>query len=254
MLTELSMRLPRAYLTLTLALVLLAPKDTVDADQRSPPRRVLFIGNSLTATNDLPSMVATIAASGGHLMKFKSVTAPNFGLSDHWSRGVRDVIEAYRGDAVVLQQGPSSLADSRAYLIQWSERFAPTIREAGGLPALFMVWPSRARLSAIGAVRESYEAAAERVDGAFLPAGEVWRELWRERPGMALYGADGFHPSYLGSVVAAVTIYATLFNARATDLPSRLEPRTPGLRGIRLGKEQARLIYDAVDRVLARYQ
>src|SRR5688572_13432421 len=70
---------------------------------------VLFIGNSLTATNDLPRTVASIAAAVGETIRVSSVTQPNFALIDHVnSGGAISTIRRGGWDIVVLQQGPTS--------------------------------------------------------------------------------------------------------------------------------------------------
>jgi hypothetical protein len=43
-----------------------------------------------------------------------------------------------------------------------------------------------------------------------LPAGDAWRRAWRLDPDLSLYGPDGFHPSRLGSILAALVIYGGL--------------------------------------------
>lgn len=106
---------------------------------------------------------------------------------------------------MILQQGPSSLPESREHLVFWSGRLAEAIRAAGGRPALLMVWPPSPHPEAFDDVRDSYAAAAKAVDGLFIPAGETWREVWKRDPALALYGPDGFHPSQLGSLAAALT-------------------------------------------------
>ena len=55
----------------------------------SPGRqvRVLFVGNSLTYTNDLPGMVVALAARSGDTMIQSSVSLPNYSLEDHWNDG-----------------------------------------------------------------------------------------------------------------------------------------------------------------------
>ena len=54
------------------------------------------------------------------------VRAPGgFALEDHWAEG--SALEALRAggwDAVVLQQGPSSLPESGANLTEWAARWA----------------------------------------------------------------------------------------------------------------------------------
>src|SRR4051812_27312281 len=44
---------------------------------------VLFIGNSLTYTNDLPRTVEQIAASAGDTIRTRAVALPDFALIDH---------------------------------------------------------------------------------------------------------------------------------------------------------------------------
>jgi hypothetical protein len=68
-----------------------------------------------------------------------------------------------------------------------------------GATALYMVWPSRDRLSDFDGVNASYAAAAREVAGLFLPAGEAWRTAWTIDPRLELYGADRFHPTPIGS-------------------------------------------------------
>jgi hypothetical protein len=110
-----------------------------------------------------------------------------------------------------------------------------------------MVWPSVERASAFDAVRESYLRAAEAIDGLFVPAGEAWRRAWELEPGLAFYGTDGFHPSRLGSVTAALAVVRTLFGEPLAGLPSTLEPSSAGLPPIHLDDEEAAVLYRAVD-------
>jgi hypothetical protein len=225
----------------TAALLTLAcNKDPVGVeDDRLPDAdmRVLFIGNSLTYTNNLPAMVQTIAEATGHTMVFGIAAAPNVSLEDHWRNGVEGTIRTVEADVVVMQQGPSSLPQNQDYLRYWTEKLAPAIREAGGEPALYMVWPEAARVGAFGAVYESYQGAAQAVNGLFIPAGLAWVHTWNQDPELALYGPDGFHPSYLGSAVAALTIFRVLFDRDVTMLPSRFEPTTSGLPIVDFGPD-----------------
>lgn len=180
---------------------------------------VLFVGNSLTAANDLPGSVAAIAVAAGRSFESRTVARPNFSLEDHWYAGIDATIAELRPDVVVLQQGPSSVGTNPQHLKRWTETLAPVVRDAGARPALLMVWPERARPEAFDAVRESYRAAADAVGGDFIPAGEAWRAVWDTDPDAALYGADGFHPSPLGTFVAALAVFEVLFDADVRDLP-----------------------------------
>ena len=120
-----------AVLPLALSLSVCVPTPTAVAGFEGPIAeadvRVLFVGNSLTYTNDLPAMVWTIAEAAGHTFAFATVTRPNYSLEDHWNASAGDAVRAAEADFVVLQQGPSSLPENQDYLRSWTERFAPVI-------------------------------------------------------------------------------------------------------------------------------
>ena len=183
--------------------------------------RVLFIGNSLTAANGLPEIVEALSKSRGTVAVDATViTAGNFSLEDHWNHGnARAAVAHGRFSFVVLQQGPSALPESRVLLREYARRFAGEAGKAGARTALYMVWPAKARSRDFDAVSESYALAAQDVDGVLIPAGEAWREVWRRDPQTALYGNDDFHPSVLGSYVAALTVWRALSGTSVAGLP-----------------------------------
>jgi lysophospholipase L1-like esterase len=196
----------RALLALVVLFLCAGGSATADTGQL----HVLFIGNSLTAANDLPLVVATF---GGGRIAYRTVAPGGVSLEDHWTlTGARDALDDGGWDYVVLQQGPSTLAESAANLREWTTRWADAIRAHHATPALYEVWPD----SAFGvrwsfpAVVHSYRQAAHAAHATFLPAGEAWQAAWRRNPRLPLYGPDGFHPSKLGTTLAALVIYARL--------------------------------------------
>jgi hypothetical protein len=191
-----------------------------DFDDDDVDARILFIGNSLTYTHDVPRLVRTIAGRLDRDVAAVSIALPNYALEDHWNDGVAAEIRRLKPDFVVMQQGPSSLAESREQLVHWTKRLAEVIREVDAVPALYMVWPDDSRGFAFPAVEASYAAAEQEVDGVLLPAGTTWLMAWERDEGIALYGDDGFHPSYLGALAAAYTIYAGLFDVAPATLPA----------------------------------
>jgi hypothetical protein len=190
--------------------------------------RVLMVGNSLTYFNDLPTMVQDLARSAGMDWEVHSVTIGGASLDDHLNEGtaVRFLADE-PWDYVVLQQGPSTLPDSRTSLRQGVANFRPLIARAGGRVALYEVWPdstwSADRFVAdFDRVRDSYALAARDADGMFLPAGEAWRAAWSTNPEFQLYGPDGFHPSAEGSYLAALTIVGGLSGKSVVGLSARM--------------------------------
>jgi hypothetical protein len=195
-----------------------------DAPAEQPKQlRILFIGNSLTAANDLPSLVTSIGDADGIKIATQAVAFNDFGLAEHWTdgRALREIRNG-RWDFVVLQQGPSALPESRVVLRDYVARFAPVIREAAARPALYMVWPSLQRSGDFERVRESYALAAADVGAVLLPAGDAWHTFWRQTPEPRLYAQDDFHPSASGSWLAALVIYCGLTerSPNAVKLPA----------------------------------
>jgi hypothetical protein len=99
--------------------------------------RILFIGNSLTAANGLPEMVEALSrAKGTSTVDATAVTTSNFSLEDHWNQGPARAAVAKGGwSVVVLQQGPSSLPESRVLLRDYARRFAADAARVGARTA-----------------------------------------------------------------------------------------------------------------------
>jgi hypothetical protein len=184
---------------------------------------VLFIGNSLTYTNDLPRTVADLAASGGVTVRVASATGPDLALIDHLHGATNALAQLRLGgwQYVLLQQGPSTLPVNQDSLTLWTRMFDPYIRAGGARPALLMVWPSSDRLAFFDDVRLSYQNAAKAVGGMFIPAGQARREAWSTDPSLAFFSGDGFHPSPLGTYAAALVIYERVTGNDARQLPPR---------------------------------
>jgi hypothetical protein len=183
-----------------------------------PALRVLFLGNSLTATNDLPAAVAAIGRREGRRIDVRMVAPGGVNLEDHWTlTGAREALADGDWDAVVLQQGPSALPESQANLKEWAQRWADAIRAAGARPALLTVWPEGYRKAyAFGEVIRSYANAAAAAHAELFPAGVAWRAAWRRLPRLPLDGPDGFHPSPLGTYLTAVVVYGGLTGSLPT--------------------------------------
>ncbi len=190
-----------------------------------PPgtKRVLFIGNSLTYSNDLPATVAAIATLAGDSYDVASVAWPGLALIDH-AMGASNAMGAISQgpwDFVVLQQGPTTQSLCRDTLVLAAQLFDPVIRQAGARPALFMTWPSSGQTAAFEAVRLSFQTAAQAVGGIFLPAGDAWRRALASDPSVDLYAGDGFHPDVAGSFLAALEIYERLSGRDVRTLPPK---------------------------------
>jgi len=224
-------------------LATLQAEETSNAEESDQGLRLLFIGNSLTYTNDLPEMLgALLRGSGVAVSEIESEARPDFGLQDHWSsKTSMRTLGSFDWDVVSIQQGPSA-TQGRPSLLEFSELFATEIRKSGGEPALYMVWPSAARLRDFPGVVDSYQTAALEVDGLLFPVGAAWVAAWLADPKIPLYGRDGFHPSRLGTYLAALVMFQQLSGCDPRNLPASI----PGLRkSDPVDPEHARILQQA---------
>ena len=201
-----------AWIALAAAALLLPAAAAHTAAPARPPLRVLFIGNSLTAANNLPAWVEELSRRAGRRRVVTHTVAPGgVSLEDHWTlTGAREVLAAEDWDVVVMQQGPSTLAESADNLRAWTIRWSDEIRARGARPALLTVWAEGSRTYGLNAVIRSYRDAALAAHANVLPAGTAWRAAWRRNPALRLYGPDLFHPSRLGTILAALVAYCGL--------------------------------------------
>ncbi len=179
---------------------------------------ILFVGNSLTYTNDLPVLIKELGLKDGLTITYSSLLFPNYSLEDHWNEGkVQKELQKGIYDIVIAQQGPSALPESQALLLDYTIRLANVCRQYKCKLALYMVWPSADRSFDLDNVILSYTNAATATQSLLCPAGLAWKNAWNADSTLPLYSADDFHPSMKGSVLAAITIYAALRDKSSLD-------------------------------------
>lgn len=214
---------------------------------------ILFIGNSLTYTNDLPGTVVELARSAGDTIRAASVALPNFAVIDH-AMGLSNAVSAIQGkpwEMVILQQGPTTTAVNRDTLIIATKALDPYVKAAGGVTAQLMTWPQSVSPQLFPLVRATSQAAASSVPGGvFIPAGDAWRSALEENPGVALYGPDGYHPGPLGTYLAALVVYE-----KVTGHDARLLPGVAVVGGVSLSASEAtvRFLQRIAHETVARY-
>jgi hypothetical protein len=218
--------------------------------QSSPVLRVLFVGNSLTTTNDLPAVVSGLATTVGRRLEVGRVTSDGFALDDHWNDGrIQRELAFGSWDVVIMQQGPSALPESQISLRESATRLSDAVRAVGSRPGLLTVWPESYRRQVLPDVITSYRAAAAAAGADVYPAGDAWFAAWRCDPKLAFYGPDGFHPSRLGTYVAALVVVGKLFRVplirRDLALPgmsAKIAARLQAAAAIGLGRRVPRAL------------
>lgn len=173
---------------------------------------VLFIGNSLTYTNNLPQLVKKYAKLKGIEVNTKMVAFPNYSIEDHWNDGqVQVLLSSKKYDFVILQQGPSSQSDGRKMLIEYGEKYSSLCKSNEAKMCYFMVWPALNYYHTFDNVIKNHKDAASINNSILLPVGKIWKDYIDSTKDNEYYGPDGFHPSLKGSQIAAKVIVEHLF-------------------------------------------
>jgi hypothetical protein len=180
-------------------------------DSQTDSVNILFIGNSLTYTNNLPDLVERLGEKANVNIKTQMLAKPNYALEDHWNEGkLQRLIKSGNFDFVVVQQGPSSQAEGRALLFDYGAKIQTLCQRHKSKLAFFMVWPARANYKTFDGVIRNHTEVAAKTNALLCPVGKVWKEHFEATNDFSYYGPDQFHPSPAGSQVAAEVIFTTL--------------------------------------------
>ncbi len=172
---------------------------------------VLFIGNSLTYTNNLPLLVKNVAQKQGMEVHTEMLALPNYALEDHWKDGtMQERIRSGIFDFVIVQQGPSSEKDGRVMLLDYGARIKTLCEQYGSKLVFFMVWPAKYNWHTFEGVINNYTEAANATKSILCPVGLEWKQYMESTLDYGYYGDDQFHPSLQGSQIAAEVIFAAL--------------------------------------------
>ena len=142
------------------------------------PLKALFIGNSFTARNDLPGLVAQLAAARGRRLEHRLISAGGASLRTHWNAGV--ALEAIRGgqyDHVVLQE-QSTLPIKNARRMHENVRlFDEAIKAAGAQTTLYMTWARRNAPQSQQAITDAYAGIGRELAATVVPVGLAWQRF-----------------------------------------------------------------------------
>lgn len=188
-----------------------------------PSKRVLFIGNSYTQVNDLPTTFAKLADSGGHRVDAQMVAPGGETLAQHAaSSDTIDKINSSKWDYVVLQeqsQIPSVKQSRDDQMYPAARTLVQKIRDDGAMPIFFSTWAHSNGYPENGLTYEgmqyeidvAYLGIAQELNAPVAPVGDAWFTTNRQHPEIALWQADGSHPTEQGTYLAAAVFYAVIF-------------------------------------------
>jgi hypothetical protein len=176
------------------------------------PLKALFIGNSFTARNDLPGLVAQLAAARGRRLEHRLISAGGASLRTHWNAGVaREAIQGGQYDHVVLQE-QSTLPIKNARRMHENVRlFDEAIRAAGARTTLYMTWARRNAPQSQQAITDAYVGIGRELAATVVPVGLAWQRFLGKHDEPVLHDKDQSHPTLAGSYLAACVFLAVLF-------------------------------------------
>jgi uncharacterized protein DUF4886 len=174
--------------------------------------QVLFIGNSFTARNNLPALVAKLAAADGNHLDHKLISAGGASLRMHWNKGIaQKAIAEEHFDYVVLQE-QSTLPVKNANRMHENVRlFDAAIKASGAKTALYMTWARRNAPQTQELITDAYTRIAQEIGAILIPAGVAWKQFLAEHTAPLLHDRDQSHPTLAGSYLAACVAYAIFF-------------------------------------------
>lgn len=213
------------------------PSGTGGADAGAPlSLRVLFIGNSYTYVNDLPTWVHRLGDSSGVAsVEVSSVTAGGATLAQQVSStGAVDRIREAGWTHVVIQgQSVEPLLDPASFEAA-AATLAAEAKKVGATPVFYETW-ARAPGDLVysqpwsggtppamqAGLRAGYQKVAAAAGGAVAPAGDAWEKTLADQPSLVIFQPDGSHPSIHGTYLVACVFHAKLTGKSPVGIADR---------------------------------
>lgn len=195
-------------------------------------KNVLFLGNSYTGENNLPTLTQNLATSLGDNLSVDSNTPGGHTFNGHSTNSTSLSKIAQGGwDFVILQEQsqipsfPPSQVATDCY--PYAEILVDSIRSADPctIPLFYMTWGRENGDQTNCASYPplcTYDGMQDRLRNSYLemgfdneaevsPVGATWQYVRDNHPSIDLYSSDGSHPSIYGSYLAACVHYASIF-------------------------------------------
>ena len=211
--------------------------------------KVLFVGNSYTFFNDMPDLFAELCRANKQDVEVFSVTRGGRRLEqslegDEAALELEALLKETAVDVCILQEQSTLPVTDYDRFEAGVRGIVETYRDRVGKFLLYVTWGRKegaAFLTEQGltnetmtsALWEAYQKAAGVVGAECSPVGLHFREAAAKDPSMELYNPDLSHPSPLGSLLAAMTHYVTIFGKAPVALPMKLSvPEWRTLTGV----------------------
>ncbi len=190
---------------------------------------VLFIGNSYTYLNNLPAIFKEIAKAEGIEVNACAVTNGGWTLEKHadtddvYGSATDAVLKGKRFDFVVLQEYSVRPAAEFEKFRVAVEKLLGKINENGAKPYLYCTWGRKEGSAVLTDNGWTHKEMTKKIAAAYSKVGEEFNipvayvgkaflKVNIDNPEIDLYTADLSHPSKYGSFLAALTLFAKIFD------------------------------------------
>lgn len=218
--------------------------------------KILFVGNSYTFYNLSPGIFKEIAWREGHHARVEMALHSAYTMAQHLALPASTMVMELGGyDYAILQDQSLQLAiygtdKDKGVLLNMQKMIETVKRDSPSVtPLIEMTWGRRDGYDNAGYdydFMKTYDAMQQKIiqsgideakaAGAWCsPVGVAWQQVRTERPDIGLYAADGSHPSYAGSYLAACVLYLTVYGEPFGDAPADClldAPTAAYLRGV----------------------
>ena len=201
--------------------------------------RVLFIGNSYTYTNDMPSMFAALARAAGRSAQVDLSAQGGYLLIQHTNYApTLAKISQGNWDYVILQehsQVPTIDYYRRNDMWPAALLLGKMIRTNKARVGLFMTWGHKlGGLQCVSTycspqfrdffqmqdtLASAYSSLGVADSAEVVPVGRAWALAYARVPAVDLWETDNSHPTLLGSYLTACVFYARLYKANPVGNP-----------------------------------
>jgi hypothetical protein len=185
--------------------------------------KALFIGNSFTARNDLPGLVARLAEARGKALEHRLISAGGASLRTHWNAG--EALKAIQGghyDHVVLQEQSTLPVKNATRMHENVRLFDEAIQAAGAKTVLYMTWARHNAPESQHAITDAYAGIGQELGATVVPVGLAWQKFLGKHDQPTLHDKDQSHPTLAGSYLAACVFLAVLFKESPVGIPGEV--------------------------------
>jgi len=182
---------------------------------------VLMFGNSHTAANDLPGMLAAMLRAGRPGKTVSVVNASGFMFLEDRINDAPSIalFNGRKWNAVVFQAQKYSSSGLFQYSI---EEAVELVRRTRAMPAqavMFPEWPRRG-IDETARIFDLHLSIAQRQPACVATIPQAWNLAAVRLPSLVLHADDGNHALAPGSFLAALMLYASLTGSSPLGLPA----------------------------------